>query len=501
VALFGVEQRGRTLIIALIALYILVFSVFTIGRYERYNATGWDLGIFTQLVWNASQGRFLQNTIAEQNNMLGIHSPYITILLGPLFWLWADPRMLLITQSVILGLGAWPIARLASRHFKEWWIPPLFAAFWMLYPSLGWINRWDFHEIAPAATFLAFAFEAADRRAWRQTDLWLVLAILCKEEIGLNVAFFGLYMGWRLKRHWRAPAVWFVLGLAWFFVHAFVIFPILRHAENGLPIHATRYYSWLLSGDLPAMWAYITGPDAVLKIEFLVKIFLPVAFVALLAPGPLLIAVPTLALDLLSSWQAQFDIYLHYTAPIIPAILCASIYGAVRLRAYLDARSSPGLPITTSVMSVTALLMWIIYNPLFTTPTIPGQRINGWEPGAHVDALNEVAAMIPADACVVTANNIQDHYSVRPETYVIGARGDMDGCAYMIVDLGDPRYNDFTDDNMVACSQFWSKKRVPIYFRDTVVVLKWSPAEAKPEAWQSMQDFCTQFADQQAKHN
>src|SRR5258706_9232964 len=119
-------RRGLLLVAFLIALYILVFTLFTVERYRRYNATGWDLGIFTQLTWNAAHGRFLQNTVAEQDNMLGVHAPYITILLAPLFWLWADPKMLLVTQTVILGVGAWPIARLAGRHFKGWWVPSIF---------------------------------------------------------------------------------------------------------------------------------------------------------------------------------------------------------------------------------------------------------------------------------------------------------------------------------------------------------------------------------------
>jgi hypothetical protein len=98
---------------------------------------------------------------------------------------------------------------------------------------------------------------------------------------------------------------------------------------------------------------------------------------------------------------------------------------------------------------------------------------------------------------VVTENNIQAHFSVRPETYVLGARGDMDGCTYMIIDLGDPRHDDFTSGEEVACTQFWAQKRAPIYFRDTVVVLKQMPAESPPTTWQQMNDYCTAYAAKQ----
>lgn len=484
---------GMVIAVGLILVYVFVFSVFTIGRYERYNATGWDLGIFTQLTWNAAHGRPLQNTIAEQNNMLGVHAPYITVVLAPLFWLWPDPRMLLIVQSILMGIGAWPIARLARRHFPEWWIPPIFAAIWLLYPCVGFINRWDFHEIAPVAAFLAFAFEAADRRAWPQVDLWLMLSILCKEEVGLNVAFFGLYMLWRLKRKRLPSLIWFVIGIGWFVIHAFVIFPILRNADNGLPIHAVRY-SWLLNHDLPTMISYILGPDTLLKAAFLIKLFAPVAFISLVAPEALLVALPTFALSLLSSFTPQFDIFLHYTAPIIPAILVSAVYGAEKLRRML-ARQKIKHPtrVILGVALSAAILAWLIYNPLTYLPT--PFTVYGWETGAHLDALHEIEGIIPPQACVVAGSEIQAHYAVRPETYVLGARGDMDGCAYMIIDMSDEHFNySFTNTQEVGCYQYWSKKRAPIYYRDTVVVLQQAPAQANPDAVQGFSDYCNHFA-------
>lgn len=486
------SRRGRTLIGGIILLYILVFVVFSIGRYERYNATGWDLGIYAQLSWNASQGRLLQNTLAEYNNFLAIHSTYISILFAPLFWVWADPRVVLIAQSVCLAVGAWPIARIAGRKFSQWWIPPLFAGLWLLYPALGWINRWDFHPEILAVTFFAFAFEAADRQAWRQTDVWLILAILCKEEMGMNVAFFAIFMAWKLGRNRRVCITWFVIGMAWFFVHAFIIFPILRHAENGLPIHAARY-TYLLSGNLQTIWTYLTGPDLLVKLGFLVKLFFPVAFVALLYPESLLMTIPTFALSLLSAYKGQFSIHMHYTIAIIPAILVSAIYGASRLsrERFWKLKQIPVQRIVM-VMLCTTVIGWLLDNPLYSVPDdVP---IYGWDAGAHVDALKEVEGIIPPDKCVVAENNIEPHYSIRPETYVMGVRGDMDGCTYMIVDLGDRRYDDFGNNEAIACYQFWSQKRVPIYFRDTVVVLVQSPADAKQDAWQKMQDYCTAFA-------
>ncbi len=291
-----------------------------------------------------------------------------------------------------------------------------------------------------------------------------------------------------------------VVGVGWFAVHGFVIIPTLWYAAShapGLPF-AGRY-TWLFSGDPAQMWAYLTGPDTLLKIAFLIKLLAPVAFVALLAPRPLIVVASSLALALLSQWQAQFDIFMHYAAPYIPAILTASIYGAVRLRAYLDQRSLPGLRITAGAMLGATLFMWMVYNPLLFTPSIPGQTINGWQGGAHVEALNEAQKIIPPDACIVTENNIETHYTMRPTSYVVGVRGDMDGCTYMLIDLDDTRYDDFTDGQAVACNQFWAQKRTPIYFRDSVVVLQQMPATPNPDALSQMGAYCDGYAKGQKK--
>lgn len=490
----GVQARRTwALVLIVIAIYIAVFMIFTIERYNRYNATGYDLGLFSQLTWNASRGHLMQGTIAEYNNFLALHATYIIILLSPLFWAWADPRMLLIVQTVALAAGAWPVARLSRRVVPDQRAAPLFALLWLSYPALGWINRWDFHPIALTATFFAFAFDATDRHAWRQTDIWLLLALLSKEDVGLAAAFYGVYMSCVYGRRREVGAAWFVIGIAWFVLHAFVIFPHNRGPDIDMPLHANRY-EWLLNGTPNTWWVHLTGPYLELYVLYILKLFGPLAFVPLLAPRRLIPALPIIGLNLLSSHEMQLDIYMHYNATIIPAMLVGAVFGTARLCEWMAERVDHrrGLPIAAALMLAGTLIVWIPYSPLGD----PGKTsIFGWERSAHIEALEEVRTLIPDHACVVAENNIQAHYSVREETYVVGARGtgpvgDGDGCAYMIFDLGDRRHDDFTVGEEVACYQFWSGQRAPIYFRDTVVVLKWMPTESDPAAWQQMNAYC-----------
>src|SRR5262249_10656548 len=132
----------------------------------------------------------------------------------------------------------------------------------------------------------------------------------------------------------------FIFGTAWFFIHAFIIFPANLHSANGLPLHANRY-TWLLSGDPKVMISYIFSADSLRKLGFLFKLFAPVLFVSFFAPLALIPSLPTFAFSLLSTYPPQSDIYMHYTAPIIPAIMVSAIYGVCNLQTWLKQRNRP----------------------------------------------------------------------------------------------------------------------------------------------------------------
>src|SRR5262249_51899923 len=83
-----VQGGGRTSFywratLFVIALYIFAYSVFTIGRYERYNATGFDLATYDQVLWRTAHGDLMGVSI-EGNNVTNwaIHVEPILLLLA-----------------------------------------------------------------------------------------------------------------------------------------------------------------------------------------------------------------------------------------------------------------------------------------------------------------------------------------------------------------------------------------------------------------------------------
>src|SRR3989338_3530238 len=110
----------------LIILYVLIFGIFASFRHYNFETQALDMGIFTQTFWNTVHGRFMENTLEEIPNHFGVHF---------------SPALLL------LALGAIPLYLVALRKIVSKKLSILFAAAYLLYPGLHWLNIFDFHEI------------------------------------------------------------------------------------------------------------------------------------------------------------------------------------------------------------------------------------------------------------------------------------------------------------------------------------------------------------------
>jgi len=90
------------------AIFVFYFSYFSIKRVDTLNSYYYDLGIMDQVVYNTSQGRFLEMTnptFLKNMSRLAIHFDPILAVFAPFYWLWPDFKILLIGQALIVGLG------------------------------------------------------------------------------------------------------------------------------------------------------------------------------------------------------------------------------------------------------------------------------------------------------------------------------------------------------------------------------------------------------------
>src|SRR5258708_2965196 len=101
------ERRyWQATLIALIFFFI-AFSLFTIGRYDRYNSTGFDLAFYDNILWRTSHTDLMGVSIEGDNvSNWAFHTEPILLLIAPLTLLFSDTRWLLILQASALAIAA-----------------------------------------------------------------------------------------------------------------------------------------------------------------------------------------------------------------------------------------------------------------------------------------------------------------------------------------------------------------------------------------------------------
>src|SRR5690349_23909591 len=102
---------------ALAVCWTAVYGYLSIAQHEAFLSHAYDLAIYDQVVWNTSQGRLFENSVMHfLPHFLGDHFSLALMALVPLYWIYPDPKTLLLVQAVALGLTALPVGILARKQ-------------------------------------------------------------------------------------------------------------------------------------------------------------------------------------------------------------------------------------------------------------------------------------------------------------------------------------------------------------------------------------------------
>jgi uncharacterized membrane protein len=337
---FWVATGLVTLLVLLFAGYFILFLT---GRQAAYYTSAEDLGIMDQAIWNILHGQVLHQTICNivsDTNCYGlngtsrfaIHFEPILFPISLLYFLWPGPNTLLILQTLVVASGAFPAFWLARLRLRSNLAGVVIAALYLLYPAQQQATIFDFHAVTLTAALLLFTlyFMYTRRTVW--LFVFAILSMACKEEIPLVIVFFGLW-SMLLQQRWRTGLALVLLGVAWFSA-AYLI--MRTNSPAGHPLLVTRY-AGIGSNPVQMLFFIIRHPIWILRtyvIEHYHRIYLiillaPAAFLPLFAPWVLILALPSLGINLLSSDPNQYSGFFQYNAEIVPVLIFATIEGIV----------------------------------------------------------------------------------------------------------------------------------------------------------------------------
>jgi uncharacterized membrane protein len=458
-----------------IGAYAAGFSALSVLRHEAFNSGRFDLGNMTQVVWSTVHGHPLRmtDTGGEQISRLGAHTDVLLAAFAPLWVVWPDPSLLLVTQAIVVGLGALPVFWLARKHLGSQRAALGFALAYLLYPPVQWLVLDDFHAVALACPFLVFAFWYLDEDRLVPFAVFAALAVLTKEEIGFVVAGLGLWYALARGRRRRGLAI-AAAGTACSLLAILVVLPAFGDGESDF----YRRYAEVGGSPGGIVETAFTDPLQLLRVAFdgtgagyLLRLLVPFAL-AVLAPLALLPALPELAINLLSSTRTQTSIHFHYTAAITPALVAGSIFGAARI-----ARKRPGAPVPLAGLTLVLCLVagWRL-GPIPLWSHVPGGddlAANVWRVNAHDRTLERALELVPDDAVVTASNTVGAHLSERRRILSFPYRGDAD---WVVVDERRPSYADRAVAPVEAAAAVAWLERDPswrlVFDRDGVLVFR-----------------------------
>jgi len=420
------HRRGIAVLTAVAALINVTDALI---RFRRFLSSTFDLVIFDQGVRgyaHLSAPVSIARGVADGGTahfvLLSDHWSPILAVLAPFYWLHDGPATLLVAQGVLFALAVPPLWVFTARELGPRAAYCVAAAYALSLPIMAAVT-FDFHEVAfvPVLTaVMAERFQAGRRGLGIAAAVALLLV---KEDMGLLVAGFGVYL-LLTRRRWTGLG-FAVGGLVATWLASHVLIP----AFGG---SATFYWAYGQFGPAAGSAAgnIVTHPLHALhvlvtpgvKVRTMVGLLVPLGFLALASPL-VLAALPLLAERMLASgyplwWQAKFQ----YDAFIVMILFLAAVDGAARLqrqwrRAGLhlpgltvrgrSARDWPPATIWASIVLIAALA-YLPFSPF-------GQLLHPkyYMVNPRMAAADRAVAHVPSGVEVEAANNIGPHLSGR----------------------------------------------------------------------------------------
>ena len=438
------KRRGRLTVASAILVYTAVMSWYTVSKHSSFTTYAWDLGIFDQSFWTTvNLGMVFVNTcerhLVESGSFFGIHFSPILFLLVPFYYLHQSPVTLLVLQSLIIGLSAYPIFLIAREKLTEETAATL-AIIYLLSPALHGVNAYDFHVLSLLPLIFNYLLLYTLRWDTKRMIAASILALSVQEQVVVvmlsYVTFLVVHRTIQGVR-WREPGAirgeitpilaLLAVTVLWWALSA----SVLHHFNPDVPKHLKAGQNLaLLEVDSPAEvpLRVFTDPGKAFravshdwfdKNVYMLSLFTPSLFLGFLSPATLIPTAPWFAVSILSNYPPYYRLGFQYPALVIPFIYVSLIRGMKSLN--VPGKNSVSLRAVLTGLIVINAASCVALSPL--SPFTDGFNLSPAyiKPSASQrnHRLTEILALIPPDASVLTQDNIFPHVSNRLDAYVM----------------------------------------------------------------------------------
>jgi uncharacterized membrane protein len=480
------------LVTVAVATFCTYFILYLVARQHAFLTNAEDLGIMDQAIWSAAHGYGLHQTVCnilhDTNcysyagiNRFAIHFEPILFPVSWLYLLWPSPNTLLVLQTVVVGLGAYPAFWLARLRLRNELAAVAIAVLYLFYPAQQQATVYDFHAVTFTAALLLFTLYFMYTRRTFWLFVFAILSMACKEEIPLVILMFGLWSA-LFQQRWRSGLILAAIGLIWFEVVTSFVMP--HFSPTGHPLLLARYEG-LGQSPSQVVLTIVKHPIFALKQYVLeshhrayLRILLaPAAYLPLLAPWVLVMALPSVALNLLSANPQMQTGLFQYSAEIVPVLIFSTIE-AITLIVWLaqwiivrvqrvsnverkqwsadqivahswSAWSVARLARASLLVLLSALVLFkVVQADYFFYGALPFSQNFSWPvASARVAMAQHFVDMVPPNASVSAQTKLVPHLSHRSQIYMFPYGDEMTD--YVLLDTAGDVYPFYDTDDYV----------------------------------------------------
>jgi uncharacterized membrane protein len=354
-------------------------------------------------------------------NYFSVHFVPLIYIFGVLYKIVPTLETLLIANGIIMLSSGIPLYLLAKKLTSNKTLSLLFMVALLWYPTFQYITMYEFEMLRFSIPIILWMLYFLESKRMPFYYLFAVLAVMVREEVGLTIASFGVFLFFFAKKRLTGFATT-VIGLGAFAAILFVIIPSFNSLE-GVSYLPTSLFKEFGSTPFEILTGMFTQPLLVLQTVFdpikvanIGMLFASLMFLPLLSPSVLISTLGNVGVNVLSEASTNTSYFLYYLSPSIPFLFYAAIKAWPRVN-QLAERYGKLTDITASKAVMASLLAVVfVSNIVFGASPISLQfwfkdvrpapfrtqnfhRSVYYQQDRHETALR-MAALIPDDAII-----------------------------------------------------------------------------------------------------
>ncbi len=388
--------------------------------------------------WERKDGSlsYIPGRVQGWESHFALHFTPILFLFIPLYLVFPGPLVLIYIEVVALGLSALFLYLIARSVLRDSLLAAAIAVLYLFFRQLLIGLMHDFHtELLFPVFFMAGYYFLVVRRKPLLYLLFLSLALMIREDVGIYLFFFGLFAAVKLKEK-KLGLLMSLVSLGYVLMALGFVIPHFRNQSGGAGFYLYGAIYGQESGSLFQVVGNIVrhpellfqGVDFGLFFRILTaNILLPLLFLPLASSFALLL-LPPLAVILASKIPQMYTFGLHYSSIFLPFLFLALIYGIKNVRTFLASRVRDNGRWGLSVLTIVLLLINLA-NSSFWRIIQPGR----YQALSSYSAVKDLMNRIPSQASVAAQSALIPHLPKRKEIDMLPA---FHGNEYVLVHGG-----------------------------------------------------------------